>query len=244
MKGLQVTSLDSGQVSWETEGPSRSSRRRRRSKSSSILASTRWSSSSREQDGRRTRDSPMVSLFCARPYGSTSALKVRSLLRSRLLVADASLSAMAALGLPTSRALALVGIPGVKVRRERIETAAIVTRVASSWIRIGVRLFRLFARVVLTRTQNFEIQATRKEWEALRKLSSYVGTEVFKFDDATCPPLDSKKGRGMALSVLREVSNRNAIMIAGWQAYGCVPVFLSLSQQADVEFDADSCTES
>jgi uncharacterized protein YdiU (UPF0061 family) len=46
---------------------------------------------------------------------------------------------MAALDLPTSRALALVGIPGVKVRRERIETAAIVTRVASSWIRIGVR---------------------------------------------------------------------------------------------------------
>lgn len=46
--------------------------------------------------------------------------------------------AMAALRLPTSRALALVGIPDVKVRRETVETAAIVTRVASSWIRIGV----------------------------------------------------------------------------------------------------------
>jgi hypothetical protein len=45
---------------------------------------------------------------------------------------------MAALRLPTSRALALVGIPSVKVRRETIETAAIVTRVADSWIRIGV----------------------------------------------------------------------------------------------------------
>lgn len=46
--------------------------------------------------------------------------------------------AMAALGLPTSRALALIGIDSVKVRRETIETAAIVARVGQSWIRIGV----------------------------------------------------------------------------------------------------------
>lgn len=48
--------------------------------------------------------------------------------------------AVAALGLPTSRALALIGIPDVRVRRETMETAAIVTRVSSSWIRIGVSL--------------------------------------------------------------------------------------------------------
>lgn len=46
--------------------------------------------------------------------------------------------AVAALGVPTSRALALVHLPDVKVRRERMENAAIVTRVAGSWIRIGV----------------------------------------------------------------------------------------------------------
>lgn len=46
---------------------------------------------------------------------------------------------MAALKLPTSRALALVGLPSVRVLRERVETAALVTRVAPSWIRIGVR---------------------------------------------------------------------------------------------------------
>lgn len=109
---------------------------------------------------------------------------------------------MAALGQPTSRALALVGIPGVKVRRERIETAAIVTRVANSWIRIG----------------SFEIQNSRKEYESLRNLTSYVGREVFGFEDSTCPPTD--KGSGMGLNVLKETSKRTAIMIAGWQAYG------------------------
>lgn len=46
--------------------------------------------------------------------------------------------AVAALGIPTSRALALVHLPDVKVRRETLENAAIVTRVAGSWIRIGV----------------------------------------------------------------------------------------------------------
>lgn len=52
--------------------------------------------------------------------------------------------AMAALGVPTSRALAIVGIPDVHVRREKMEGAAIVTRVAASWIRIGVSLSRQF----------------------------------------------------------------------------------------------------
>lgn len=47
--------------------------------------------------------------------------------------------AMAALGMPTSRALALVGIPKVNIMRETVENGAIVTRVVSSWIRIGVR---------------------------------------------------------------------------------------------------------
>ncbi|KAK4703120.1 hypothetical protein P7C70_g3098, partial [Phenoliferia sp. Uapishka_3] len=112
--------------------------------------------------------------------------------------------AMAALKLPTSRALALVGIPSVRVLRERVEDAAIVTRVAPSWIRIG----------------NFEIQSSREEWETLRLLTRYVGREVFDLDDSKCPPTDSEKGRGLGLAVLRQVSERTAIMIAGWQAYG------------------------
>ncbi|KAL8293526.1 hypothetical protein RQP46_000227 [Phenoliferia psychrophenolica] len=112
--------------------------------------------------------------------------------------------AMAALKLPTSRALALVGLPSVRVLRERVETAALVTRVAPSWIRIG----------------SLEIQATREEWDTLRMLTKHVGREVFDFDDAKSPAKGSDRGRGLGLAVLREVSARTAVLIAGWQAYG------------------------
>jgi uncharacterized protein YdiU (UPF0061 family) len=43
---------------------------------------------------------------------------------------------MAALGMPTTRALCVVG-SDAPVRRETIETAAVVTRLAPSFIRFG-----------------------------------------------------------------------------------------------------------
>ncbi|GAA5952039.1 hypothetical protein JCM21900_006230 [Sporobolomyces salmonicolor] len=110
--------------------------------------------------------------------------------------------ALAALGVPTSRALALVHLPEVKVRREVMENAAIVTRVSGSWIRIG----------------NFEIQYERAEYESLRKLSSYVGRQVFGFEDSA--PTGVGASRSMALNVVKEVSRRTALMIAGWQSVG------------------------
>ncbi|GAA5911580.1 hypothetical protein JCM5296_005254 [Sporobolomyces johnsonii] len=110
--------------------------------------------------------------------------------------------ALAALGVPTSRALALVHLPDVKVRREVMENAAIVTRVSGSWIRIG----------------NFEIQYERAEYESLRKLSAYVGRQVFGFDDST--PTADGASRSMALNVVKEVSRRTALMIAAWQSVG------------------------
>lgn len=67
-------------------------------------------------------------------------------------------------------------------------------------------------------SQNFEIQKSREEWESLRKLSSYVARHVFFKDQ----PVPDATDRNLSLSVLREVSTRTAIMIAGWQAYGCV----------------------
>ncbi|KAK4046474.1 hypothetical protein OIO90_006558 [Microbotryomycetes sp. JL221] len=108
--------------------------------------------------------------------------------------------AMAALQQPTSRSLALVGLKDVKVHRETMETAAIVTRVATSWIRIG----------------NFEIQNTREEWESLRRLTRYVAKHVFCLES----PEQGATSQSLGLAVLREVSRRNAKMIAGWQAYG------------------------
>jgi len=46
--------------------------------------------------------------------------------------------ALAALRVPTSRALAIVHLPTLHVLRERVENAAIVARVSGSWLRIGV----------------------------------------------------------------------------------------------------------
>ncbi|GAA5860929.1 hypothetical protein JCM3774_003191 [Rhodotorula dairenensis] len=110
--------------------------------------------------------------------------------------------AVAALGIPTSRALALVHLPEVKVRRETMENAAVVTRAAGSWVRIG----------------SFEQQAYRGEYESLRALSRYVAREVFAFSDEN--PAGTGPSRSVGLNVLREVARRNALMVAGWQTYG------------------------
>lgn len=107
---------------------------------------------------------------------------------------------MAALGVPTSRALALVGIPGVKVRRERMEGAAIVTRVASSWIRVGC----------------FELPVYRQEWESLRLLTHFVARNVFMLSDSTAPTAPTS----LALEVLRTSSKRNAVLFGHFQSIG------------------------
>ena len=65
--------------------------------------------------------------------------------------------AMAALGIPTTRALAVVG-SALPVRRERIETGAVVTRVAPSFLRFG----------------HFEHFAHHGEHEALRELIDHT----------------------------------------------------------------------
>jgi len=110
---------------------------------------------------------------------------------------------MAALNIPTSRALALVHLPDLEVIRESRETGAIVTRVAPSWVRIG----------------NFEIQKERREWDNILKLARYLVEHVYGYDLA-------QKNKEVARTVLREVANRNAIMVAGWQVYGFMHVRL------------------
>lgn len=67
------------------------------------------------------------------------------------------------LGVPTSRALSLVHTPHRLVQRERLETGAILCRVAQSWIRFG----------------NFEILYARNDYENLRKLAEYTMEEFF-----------------------------------------------------------------
>ena len=103
--------------------------------------------------------------------------------------------AMAALGIPTTRALAVVGSPAA-VRREALETAAVVTRIAPSFIRFGH--FEHFAH-------------TAQDPAALRTLANAVIERCYPDCAAAASP---------ALALLAAVSRRTAALMAAWQAVG------------------------
>jgi len=123
----------------------------------------------------------------------------RAVLRSSVREYLAS-EAMAGLGIPTTRALALV-VSDDPVYRETMETAAIVTRVSPSFIRFG----------------SFE------HWmgnpEHLRALTDHVIEHHF-------PELRDTAGgepdtwENTVLRMLREVVRRTAALIADWQTAG------------------------
>ena len=103
--------------------------------------------------------------------------------------------AMAALGIPTTRALAVIGSPA-PVRRETMETAAVVTRTAPSFIRFGH--FEHFAH-------------TAQDGASLRALTNAVIQRFYpECQDAPSP----------ALALLEAVSRRTAALMADWQAVG------------------------
>ena len=102
--------------------------------------------------------------------------------------------AMAALGVPTTRALMVTG-SNQRVMRETVETAAVVTRMAPSFVRFG----------------SFEHWHYRNKHEELRILADYVIREFY-------PELASTENPYLAL--LTEVTKRTARMIAHWQAVG------------------------
>jgi uncharacterized protein YdiU (UPF0061 family) len=103
--------------------------------------------------------------------------------------------AMHALGIPTSRALCVTGSPG-KVRREEIETAAVVTRVAPSFIRFG----------------HFEHFSHSGQHDQLRILADFVIDNFY-------PACRQVPGNPYA-ALLEAVSARTAEMVAQWQAVG------------------------
>jgi uncharacterized protein YdiU (UPF0061 family) len=103
--------------------------------------------------------------------------------------------AMHALGIPTTRALAIVGSP-LPVLRETVETAAVVTRVAPSFLRFG----------------HFEhFTHTAADVDALRVLADATVERFF-------PELADAPNRAAAL--LEAVARRTALLIAKWQAVG------------------------
>jgi len=105
--------------------------------------------------------------------------------------------AMHALGIPTTRALAIMG-SDTPVFRETVEIAAVLTRMAPSFVRFG----------------SFEFFFWRNEHQALRQLADYVIDAFF--------PQCRAAGDGPAtyLALLREVGRRTARLVARWQGVG------------------------
>ena len=102
--------------------------------------------------------------------------------------------AMAGLGIPTSRALCITG-SNYPVFREQAETAAVVTRMAASFVRFG----------------SFEHWFYSDRELQLRQLADYVIANFYPtLADAANPYRE----------LLQEVTHRTAEMIAHWQAVG------------------------
>lgn len=102
--------------------------------------------------------------------------------------------AMAGLGVPTTRALCVIGADH-PVRREEIETAAVVTRVAPGFVRFG----------------SFEHWASRDRGLELQQLADYV-IDTFRPEcRAAADPYDA---------LLRDVSRRTGELMAHWMAVG------------------------
>jgi serine/tyrosine/threonine adenylyltransferase len=106
--------------------------------------------------------------------------------------------AMQALGIPTTRALCVTGSPA-PVRREEVETAAVVTRTSPSFVRFG----------------HFEHFSAGGRHEELRQLADYVIERFYP----GCRLTDRFAGNAYA-ALLEQVSERTAAMVAQWQAVG------------------------
>ena len=104
--------------------------------------------------------------------------------------------AMHALGIPTTRALA-VAATGEPVQRETVLPGAVLTRVAASHIRVGT----------------FQFFASRGDLESLRKLAAYT---IARHDPAAA---DAPQPH---LALLRAVAQRQAALIAQWMNAGFI----------------------
>lgn len=102
--------------------------------------------------------------------------------------------AMHALGIPTTRALCIVGSDR-PVYREDEETAALVTRLAPSFVRFG----------------SFEVFYYRNQIEPIRQLADYVIARYYPDLIALADPYPE---------FLRQVTLRTAELMAQWQAVG------------------------
>jgi uncharacterized protein YdiU (UPF0061 family) len=104
--------------------------------------------------------------------------------------------AMHALGIPTTRSLAVV-TTGEQVAREDLLPGAVLARVAASHIRVGT----------------FEYFAARNDREAVGQLLDYVITRHYP---------EARSADVPALAVLEAVAQRQAALIADWMSVGFI----------------------
>lgn len=132
-----------------------------------------------------------------------------------------------AIGIPSTRALALTHCRGSSVLRERREPGAIVTRFAQSWIRFGT----------------FDLPRNRGDRKLLRTIADYTAEHVYGGWDTLPSKLpagdpktthnqtqtgvakDTIEGEGLEaenryVRLYRAILRRNALTVAKWQAYG------------------------
>lgn len=135
------------------------------------------------------------------PYSRTA--DGRAVLRSSVREFLCS-EAMHFLGVPSTRALSLVGTGDVVMRdmfydgNAQPEPGAIICRVAPSFVRFG----------------NFEIHASQGERDALQRLANYVIVKHFRALGAPSPEVYGHW--------FEEICRRTAVMIAHWMRVGFV----------------------
>ncbi|MGR9117461.1 MAG: protein adenylyltransferase SelO family protein, partial [Gammaproteobacteria bacterium] len=104
--------------------------------------------------------------------------------------------ALAALGIPSSRGLCLLG-SGTVIQRERQETAAILVRMSRSYIRFG----------------HFEYFHHSDDFDALREFFVFIIEQHF-------PELLNEPAENRPLRFLERVIQRTARLVAEWQSQG------------------------
>lgn len=135
----------------------------------------------------------------------------KAVLRSSIREFLAS-EAVNALGIPTTRALAITLLPKTVARRETIEPCAVVARMAETWIRLGT----------------FSFAKQTGGVEMTQKLVDYAIDHVFGGEDNLIPGKEVEGDDETARAVqsnkyvrfYREVVKRNAEMLAKCQVYG------------------------
>ncbi len=102
--------------------------------------------------------------------------------------------AMHALGIPTSRALSVVG-SDLPVRRETVETAAVCARLAPSFMRVG----------------HFEHFALTQNIVRLKELADLLIEHHYP---------ECQNDKNVYLNLFQKICERNAKLVAQWQAVG------------------------